>query len=387
MSIEATETIGTIGPASKPSGHKVEVVPIQIEDIPGSDFVGLVRIYGFTCVTQKQQWQGTNMLAAYIPPDSTVPVSRSEFSFLAKDAKTDGRARIKAKKLRGVLSFGLLVPAPAGSVEGQDVSDLLQVEHYNPPEPGSNNRGGLFMSGEVAKAPDVYTVKYDLEAGRRYAERVMTPGEFVVCSEKLHGANSRYVYSNGQMYCGSRTEWKKEFPTYDHVTVESLIATGKVDEIRAREIVAKLHDGPKARNMWWQALDATPALRSFCEAHPDTVVYGEIFGAVQDLNYGHEKGKVSFAAFDIMENGQWLDFEVAFGMATAAGVPWVPIIEDGIRFDFDAICQLAEGKTLIPGADHVREGIVVVPVKERYDPTVGRVKLKFVSAGYLERSK
>lgn len=393
-----------IGEERKNSTHKAEVVPLVLEKHPNADRLSVAKAFGYACVTATDQW-GDAKVAAYIPPDSTVDVNRPEFSFLAKDANSDGRTRIKAKKLRGILSFGLLVPAPVGAQVGDDVTEQLGIGHYDPPAAGQSgeNRGGLFMSGEVASAPSVHAVKYDLEAGRRYALQCFTPGEPVVVTEKIHGANARYVFHDGQMYCGSRTEWKKEYPNYDHVTVEGLTATGKVDEERAREIVVKLKDGPRQKNMWWQALDATPSLLEFCQANPDVVVYGEVYGAVQDLNYGHTKGQVSFVAFDLMKYGRFLDTPEALGLAMVAGVPWVPILEQGGKsfgwvlgagwptpfhpFDFDRMCELAEGPSLVPGANHVREGIVVSPAVERWDKRVGRVKLKFVGCGYLERSK
>lgn len=369
------------------STHKVEVVEVNLEPIPGADKVALARVFGYSCVTAKDQWGG-GRLGAYLPPDSLVDVSRPEFAFLTRDAKADGKARIRAKRLRGVLSFGLLVPAPEGSKVGDDVTAALGVEHYDPQvrRPGVQ-KTPLFAGGEVSSPPAVPAVKYDLEAGRRYALKTFTAGEPCVISEKVHGANGRYVFHDGAMYCGSRGEWKKEYPSYDHVTVESLLATGKVDEARAREIVDRLRSQPKTRNLWWQALDATPALRAFCESHPGVVVYGEVYGAVQDLRYGHAPGQVSFAAFDLMADGRFLDFEQAYGMGTAGGLPWVPVLEHAAPFDFDRVCELAEGRSLVPGADHVREGVVVSPLAERYDPVVGRVKLKWVGAGYLERAK
>ena len=55
-------------------------------------------------------------------------------------------------------------------------------------------------------------------------------------------------------------------------------------------------------------------------------------------------------------------------------------------FDLDAVLVLAEGNSLVPGANHMREGIVVKPIKERTDPEVGRVCLKVVSNAYLEKA-
>jgi len=370
----------------KSSTHKVEVVEVNLEPIPGADKVALARAFGYTCVTGKDQWAASN-LAAFCPPDSLVPVDRPEFSFLAKAANSSGLARIKAKRLRGVLSFGLLVPAPAGAKVGDDVAEQLGVTHYDPATAGPAGRpkGGLFAGGDVASGPSVPVVKYDLEAGRRYAQRLFAPGELVVVTEKIHGANARYTFADGKMHCGSRTTWKKEFASFDHVTVESLVATGKVTAERAEEIVAKLRAEPQRQNQWWQALDRTPTLRAFCEANPGYVVYGELYGAVQDLPYGHAKGEVSFAAFDVMKDGRFLDFEEAYGMATAYGIPWVPVVKHGVPFDFDECCALAEGKTLVPGANHVREGVVVSALAERVDPRAGRSKVKFVGCDYYSR--
>lgn len=39
----------------------------------------------------------------------------------------------------------------------------------------------------------------------------------------------------------------------------------------------------------------------------------------------------------------------------------------------------------MPGADHVREGFVVKPIRERQDPRLGRVFLKMAGEGYLLR--
>jgi len=205
--------------------------------------------------------------------------------------------------------------------------------------------------------------KYDVDAFRRYAADVFSQGEPVVVTEKIHGANARYVFQDGQIFCGSRTERKK--------------------------------------NMWWQALEATPTLRSFCEANPGVVVFGEVYGAVTDLPYGHKAGQVSFAAFDLLKDGQWVDAWPARNRLVEYKVPCVPLFNEikdykmglfapewvahEIPYDFDTLCEMAEGKSTLPGVDHVREGVVIKPVIERWHEKIGRVQLKIVGAGYLER--
>jgi hypothetical protein len=58
-----------------------------------------------------------------------------------------------------------------------------------------------------------------------------------------------------------------------------------------------------------------------------------------------------------------------------------------VGFDAERVFALAEGPSLIPGANHLREGIVVKPMRERTDLEVGRVCLKVVSNAFLEKDR
>jgi RNA ligase (TIGR02306 family) len=408
-----------VGLEGKKSTHKVEVVPVSLRKHENADSLSIIDVFGYTCVGRTSDWQGVEK-AAWIPPDSLVDTNRVEFDFLTKDAKkADGFARIKAKKLRGVVSFGLLIPARPEWEIGQDVADILGVKHYEP-GPGSNKAGGgLYTGGDVSSPPDLgfNAPKYDVDAFRRYAKMVFEQGEPVVVTEKIHGANGRFVFHNGQMYCGSRTEWKKEFSSYDHLTVDGIannilkanqrnadnvdfvVVTEDQARTRAEELINRLKSQEPKQNMWWKALAGTPSLRKFCEENPGMVVYGEVYGAVQDLPYGHKKGQVSFVAFDVMKDGRWMDAVDGRLFLEQYGVPQVPLFNkrteavssadnvEPIPYDFDQIAAMAEGKTLMPNDNHVREGVVVKPFVERWNPTIGRVILKVVGAGYLERSK
>ncbi len=104
-----------------------------------------------------------------------------------------------------------------------------------------------------------------------------------------------------------------------------------------------------------------------------------------------------------MQDGRWLDSTRFFDLMTGWGVPHVPVLNDHhktsewgelpglsikpISYDFDKMCEMAEGATLVAGASHLREGIVVKTLTEREDQRLGRGALKWVSAAYLERSK
>lgn len=354
------------------STHKVEVVPVTLEKHPNADKLSIIKVFGYTVCGNTADWQGATQ-AAWVPPDSLVPVARPEFNFLwgpdtcryyADGVKVTQTLRktspthalIRAKKLRGIVSYGLLVPAPADAKVGDDVSEALEVIHWNPPEPAESLKPG----GEAAPAPATYSPKYDVDSFQRYANEVFKQGEAVWVTEKIHGANGRWVYTStdNQFHCGSRTEWKREFPL------------GAEDE-------------SVARNLWWKALYATPLLMSWLKAHPDMVVYGEVYGQVQDLKYGAKPGEVRVAIFDIMnKDGSWLNAGV--GPDAFPELPWVPLVAETV-YDFDKLVELAEGPSFVPGAQHFREGIVVKPLCERSHPTIGRVNLKVVSPSYLSR--
>jgi hypothetical protein len=135
--------------------------------------------------------------------------------------------------------------------------------------------------------------------------------------------------------------------------------------------------------MWWEILDRVPALAKFCQDNPGVVVYGEAFGNVGRIKYGVPD---TFAAFDIMLDGFWVNGPKCRDLLDKAGVPCAPLI--GIEpYDFERVCQLAEGYTQVPAATPgtIREGVVVKPIEERRDPHIGRVQLKAVSATYLEK--
>jgi RNA ligase (TIGR02306 family) len=218
--------------------------------------------------------------------------------------------------------------------------------------------------GEAAPGPsNLWLPKYDLESLQSYPE-VFQVGECVVVTEKLHGANARYVWQDGQFYCGSRTQWKLDTET----------------------------------DLWWRALRCHPGLMEYLQEFPGRVVYGEVFGNVQDLKYGlaGRGDHYHFAAFDILERDKWSSPWVVEALLHTWDVPTVPVVAgasilstkvDPLKYEsVDQMVELADGNSLWPGCeDQIREGIVISPLNVRHDPEIGYVKLKVVSLSYLER--
>lgn len=320
----------------KKSTHKTEIVPVMLENHPNADSLSVVSIGGYRVVVRTNDWVGINK-GAYLVPDSLVDVTRPEFSFLA-DGKNQV-ARIKVRKLRGVISMGLLIPAPEGSLIGDDVSDILGVTRYEPPEPMSTG-------GETENPPEGYHPQFDVEALQKYIH-VFEKGEPVFVTEKCHGGQLKACFSNGRIFCGSKKEWKKESES----------------------------------NVWWKALKGCPQLEELC-MREEVTVYGEVLG-IQDLKYGYDKGKVGLVVFDILQYDRWFDPLEAVGLTRAYDIPFVPVLGTNIPFDFDKLQSMADGNSFIPGAKNIREGVVIRPMVERQNDEIGRVVLKLVSNVYL----
>lgn len=325
------------------STHSVEVIEIeQVLPHSNADKLEIVPVGGWQAVVKKGQFKVGDR-AIYIEPDYTVPTSRPEFSFLAKDGKE--RHRLKAIRLRGVLSFGLLLPLPddmADAEIGECVMERLEIERYEPPmKTFRGGDDGQELSEE--DRPSVYAPKFDVENLQNFP-LVFKVGEPVIVTEKIHGANARYLCHDSIMYYGSRSRWLRS----------------------------------DADNIWSRAL--TDQIRAWCIIHPETTLFGEVFGPVQSLKYGESEPR--FAAFAALHKDKWISLPELFDSLEEYGVPHVPVLYSG-PYNED-LRSLAEGDSRVGGDGHLMEGIVITPHVERHDPNIGRVALKYISNRYWE---
>lgn len=327
--------------------------------------------------------------------------------------------RIKAKILRGVTSEGLLMPLSTfwplldersnPVKEGDDVASLLGITHYDPPEvslggdcevapirrtpkkrgyPRTIKGWVKFIWHKIFPKNTVYGMEesvslpipnYDVDAWQRHSH-LLDEGEPIWVTEKIHGSNARFVYMPeiqlpglqlnyeepipGRMYVGSHYQWKKDV----------------------------------AGSAYWEALKQNPWIESFCRRYPGYVLYGELC-PTQKLKYGLTKDHYRVFAFDVLDTNQkpahWLSMveldeldwrRLAKTCTENAGILneqfWVPTIFVG-TYNPETIRSLASGPSMVEGAKHIREGIVIKPMDEKIDPRFGRVILKIVSPEYL----
>ncbi len=118
------------------STHSVNIVEItDIQPHPNADRLNIVHVSGWNCVVARGQFKPGDR-AVYVEPDYVVPTARPEFAFLAKGHEDRTEHRMKAVRLRGQLSFGLLVPVPADVAAlpvGSNVMENLGIRRYEPP--------------------------------------------------------------------------------------------------------------------------------------------------------------------------------------------------------------------------------------------------------------
>jgi len=268
-----------------------------------------------------------------------VPEGDPRFAFLA------GHLRIRAKRLRGVFSMGLLIHADPGMELGQEVDGLLGITRWEPKDGD--------MNGEDQANPGFLPRYTDIEGLRRWP-KVLEVGEEVVITEKIHGANARFVHHEGKLWVFSHGR-------------------------------CKLDGGTSI----WNRAAAKYDLANRLQAIRSIGLYGEVFGQVQDLKYGAGKSDVFLRFFDAFDlaKGKYLDYDDFLAVLRMVDLQPVPELYRGL-WD-PGLKELAEGPTTVPGAEgqHVREGFVVRPVKERYQHSPGRVILKLHGQGYLTRKE
>ena len=330
------------------STHRCEVVRLgPIGHHPNADNLGVLHVWGFQVIVRLEDWHEGD-LAVFVEPDSVVP-DTEEYAWL------EGHRRITVRRFRGLYSMGLLVHPPEGFEPGDDVAEQLGIVHY---EPELKQMKNAYTAGDAETPPIGFRPRYDVEHYLRYSS-LFIPNEVVVATEKIHGANGRWTFQDGRFHVGSHNEWKA------------------------------FNDAKPS--IWWRVLFDNGPVKVFLTDFPGITLYGEVYGCVQDLRYGHKDGEISVRFFDVWDGRQarFMNHQEARDFTAGYFGPelWVPEVYRGPA-DPAILAEHAEGPSTLPGADNIREGIIIKPPIERYvyDLGGGRLQLKLVSSAYLEKA-
>jgi len=383
------------------STFEVKVVKIFIFEHPNADALEIGRIGdpdGFQVVVKKGLYK-TGDLVVYVPENSVVPEWVLKKYLFWSEEKGKGMLagskgdRVKMVKLRDVPSLGICIPVEREttptyhSLEGRevfvgdDVAEVLGITKYEPPIPVS-------MSGEVFNAGQDVGVNYDIEDLAKYPH-VLTEGEEVQVTSKLHGTNCQVTAVAGSgIQRDNIDQWMSVGSARLTVGSKGLGAQGlffKDNEANVGNLYLK---GTR------QYHEAIAKYASEVYVAFDTAcitVVGEVFGGSVQSGFDYGIREPEFRVFDVYigyrGRGYWLDDDQLDIFCQVTGIPRVPLVYRD-AYSKDLVTKLAnDPETGFPSKviKHVREGVVIKPVKERYVPDLGRVAVKTRSVAYMTR--
>jgi RNA ligase (TIGR02306 family) len=319
---------------------------------PDSDNLDLIQILGWQVVVRRNEFR-ENDLVVYIAIDTVLP-ERPEFEFLRNK-----HFRIKPIRLRKQGSAGIVFPLSilpksvwdglSFPKEGEDVSDVLSIIHYEKPIPAELAgiaKGGLpgyiIMTDELNlrtypdalpelhSRPYYITRKDDGSSGTFFIKG----GEFGVCSRKIQLERSD---TNGY--------WKMAYK-YD---LENIIRKAFPDR--------------------------------------DIAVQAEIVGpGIQKNKLGLKELELHlFNIFEIV-NRHYMGYEQLVNFTKEFNIPMVTLIDEGLMFHYslDELIKLANEQKYPTGGP--AEGIVIRPKESITSAVLKRAwSGKVISENYKEK--
>ncbi len=316
-----------------------DIIPIK-----DADAIEVVRVLGWNVVVKKGEFKiGDKVI--YCEVDSLFP-QKPEFEFLRKV-----NFRIKTIRLRGVYSQGICFPLsilPVGVYnEGDDVTNLLEISKYEPPIP-------VDLAGEAKGAFPSFLSKTD-ETRIQCLEDILTKYLGTLCyySEKIDGTSSTFYLNEGEFgVCGKNMEW---------------LDTEK--------------------NTYWQIARKYEIEKKLRSIGRNIAIQGEIIGeGIQRNKYKlgkNERRLYIFNAFDI-DTYTYLSFNEFAQLMKDMDLETVPILETNFKLtnDIDYLTELSKGNSVINPKIR-REGIVIRPLVEQIDMSLGRLSFKAINPEFL----
>lgn len=325
------------------------IVPVAtIEELlphPNADRLELARVLGWQLVVPRDQYQVGERIV-YFPIDTLLPLEVSERFGVTKYLS---KQRIRCAKLRGEPSFGLAVRPDKDWSVGENVAEYYGAQKYEPPV--------RVTAGDAERDHPLFVSYTEIENMRNFPV-IFEPDESVILSEKIHGTQCRVGLIEGELMAGSKGLRRKR-PAEDRFGASIYWFPFSLSNVRR-------------------------LIEALGQEHRQVMLFGEVYGSkIQSFHYGLHNGQLGFRAFDLLLDGRYLDWPDFLELCAQYDIEAVPALTT-MPFDLDAVKRYSEGKTQLMGQDaHIREGVVVRPLRERHDPRVGRVILKYVSDTYL----
>lgn len=338
---------------------QVEIQRIgAVKPHPNADRLDLVAVLGWRCIVGRGSYKPGDVVV-YFPVDTLVPEQVQ--TTLQGDSKVKVGGRIKAAKIRGVYSEGMVAPIndfPAVITQrvGTDVSELLGCTKH---DPDANLPEVLRINGGKVKPAKDRNMEFPRYTKFTHVARsafLFDPEDAVVVTEKLHGTSARYgrVASAGFL----RRLWEAARRIVDRSFRPGTFFVGSrnVDFAQTGRPQRAGHTfyGTNVYVKTAEKYDLQAKVRL------GEVVYGEIVGP------GIQKGweytpTLTFWVYDVSINGRFLDDNELDDYCSARGLNRVPVLDRGRYADFDGRLDMF-GTSTFPNT--ICEGVVIRTQKE-----------------------
>lgn len=334
----------------------------SISAIEGADNIELATVDGWNIVVKKGEYKEGD-LAVYCEVDSFVPNNIAPFLTASdrfpKEYLGVKGERLKTKKLRGVISQGLLLPVGTrgkqglvvGALfgEGDDVSEFLGIVKYDPPLPAQ-------LAGQAKGNFPSLVPKTDEERVQNLSNqwnKITAKGLTYEVTEKLEGSSCTfYLDLEGNFEVCSRNLSLKE------------------DE----------------NNSFWKAANIHDAKQKMLDNNlQGYAIQGELIGEGIQGNIYNLKG-VDFYVYTIwdVKNSKYLTPKERIDICAMLGLNHVPVLDSHFKFedgfDIQLLLVYAEDKSKL-NSKQEREG-VVLKCNEQPD-----LHFKAISNKYLLKQK
>lgn len=355
------------------SNWKVTKEKIELFVHPNADSLELGKVGTYQVVVQKGLYK-TGDEVIFAPEKSVLTGDiKSEFEKYLVGPNND---RVKAVRLRGEISSGIIIPRHLVSefnefTNGEDISERLGITKYEPPIPTQ-------LAGKVKSFDMPHIGNHDCEHANVYVNELVN-GERVVITEKVHG--SQFILAH-------------------NIDVSETIVSSK-GMLKSGLVIEESEE-----NTYWIAAKNDDIVGRITRNFNSGVVqvFGEVIPVQKGYNYGQEKPTTRI--FDIRVNGVSLPYDQ---VPSEFSELWVPVVYDGtlqlvekevvIFEDVERgirnsridnilptdIVDLCKGSELVSGREvHIREGVVLRPYIDRNAKDGTKLRLKIINPKYKE---
>lgn len=204
----------------------------EISSITGADAIELAKVDGWQVVVKKGEYQ-VNDLVIYLEIDSWVPNELAPFLSKDKEPKEfEGvkGERLRTIKLRGCLSQGLILPIINGMIEGDDVTDFLNIKKWDRPLPAQ-------LVGQAKGLFPEFLRKTDQERAQNLQSEIAVEhqlGSLFEVTVKLDGSSITVYHKDGEVgVCSRNLELKLNEENQGNTFIKTATNTGLLTALKA----------------------------------------------------------------------------------------------------------------------------------------------------------